>query len=549
MIRPDLRTALAAVIALAAAVATEQLVRYDLHSRVSTIDITLTSARQGPAEVHVYYQRPPASRGFDTSRFIKQPVTLHGGKQRVTIKMGDTLADLFLVAFETGNAPLTLQSVVFTSHYAPPIKLTGADLLAYFKANDAHTVTEGGGPGVTLTSSSGMASLVSTRPIRFSNPPLRYGLGALAGLLLFFLVLRFDPSRSIALVQLQTRGGAAQSHSLELDGLRGLAALSVVADHTWGLFTGSGLVGVWIFFALSGYLLAIPFVRRPELAFDGDRLQRYFFRRLARIIPMYYTTIFIFYMASGKVQWAIPHLVFVQGDGHLWTIPQEMLFYLLLPGVMIGMALLIRFSFAAAFAALLVATAWLLWDPYTIPFLMNGNPHLRPPFVGWFLGGICVSYLLNHAEGQGHLERLGEGVRRPVGWLALVILVGVFVCGSVTIASDWAGRRVNLAWDYKPYFGAAAAFLVFAAVYARNSAYGAVLRFAPLRSFGIIGFSAYLLHPLLLEVIRKFSSFYLGFVPTGFGFFAATTVLTWFVAGFTFSLIERPFLERPRPTA
>jgi len=537
---------LALAIAAAAMLFTERLIRYDLLSRIAAVEATLSGS--GPAELRLYYQRPPATRSFTNKRMVKQAITLGRDKQRITTNLQDELAVLLLIDIETRGQPVFLNSLIFKNHYAPAVKLTQKDLLTFFKPDGDTTLTKSGQSGVKLDSTTQPVSLVSVRKIEFSNGFLQHGLSALVGVLIFFLVQRFDASRIPALAQLSANNDGAKTHSYELDGLRGLAALFVVADHTWGLFSGSGVVGVWIFFALSGYLLAIPFIRRPEMVFRGNQLLRYFFRRLARIIPMYYTAIFIYYLAAGNVKWAVPHLLFVEGDGHLWTIPQEMLFYLLLPLVMIGMALLIRVRFIVALSVLLALTLWLLWHVNDIPIHINGRPGSRPPFIGWFLAGICVSYILNHDVPMARLGRFQDSLKKPLGMAALLLLAGGFVMGSVTLSSEWAGNRMHPGFDFKSYYGLAAAFLVFAAVYARDSVYGAVLRFKPLRSFGIIGFSAYLMHPLLLELIKKTTTFYLGFPLAGFLLFATTTLLTWFVAVFTFSLIEHPFLARQPET-
>ena len=90
-------------------------------------------------------------------------------------------------------------------------------------------------------------------------------------------------------------------------------------------------------------------------------------------------------------------------------------------------------------------------------------------------------------------------------------------------------------------FPALAGILAFAAVYARNSVYGSILRFKPFRSFGIIGYSAYLLQPLLIDVLRKLSVFYVGLDLNGVPLFVLTTLVTWLVASFTYNLIEYPF--------
>src|ERR1035437_7461 len=83
----------------------------------------------------------------------------------------------------------------------------------------------------------------------------------------------------------------------QLDGLRGLAALVVLAHHYW---PGSALwdptggrIGVDFFFVLSGFLITRSLVRdRAEAPGNPwPRLLRFYVRRVRRIIPLFYTTL------------------------------------------------------------------------------------------------------------------------------------------------------------------------------------------------------------------------------------------------------------------
>src|SRR3954447_20813216 len=92
----------------------------------------------------------------------------------------------------------------------------------------------------------------------------------------------------------------ARNHAL--DGLRGLAALGVLTLHVWmftvqgahgrhelvSLLPGELRLGVVLFFVLSGFLLAGPWVAS---ALDGRRvppLGRFAVKRAARIVPGYW---------------------------------------------------------------------------------------------------------------------------------------------------------------------------------------------------------------------------------------------------------------------
>ncbi|MGH2899462.1 MAG: acyltransferase family protein, partial [Solirubrobacteraceae bacterium] len=108
----------------------------------------------------------------------------------------------------------------------------------------------------------------------------------------------------------QTAGGShtqKDRRSASLDGLRGIAALSIFAFHGW-LYTmpapdatdRSSLgdyavhelrLGLVLFFVLSGFLLSRPWF---AAALDGRRppdLRRYARARAARILPAYYVAL------------------------------------------------------------------------------------------------------------------------------------------------------------------------------------------------------------------------------------------------------------------
>src|SRR3989337_2854090 len=78
-----------------------------------------------------------------------------------------------------------------------------------------------------------------------------------------------------------------------VDGLRGLAALLVVFDHTvgngWGLGAWSQQNhGIAIFAILTGFLLSGPFLRARLDGRPGPRVGTFLRNRVARIYPGYW---------------------------------------------------------------------------------------------------------------------------------------------------------------------------------------------------------------------------------------------------------------------
>lgn len=129
-----------------------------------------------------------------------------------------------------------------------------------------------------------------------------------------------------------------------LDGLRFIAAFIVFVSHfsnATGLFgfvlgQGAGQVGVMLFFLLSAFLIGwlyLPFSFTIKRAGDFSR------RRAARVLPLYFLIVLLFWFAyklygpespisSVQDSNLFEHLFLVRGQSIFWTIPVEIHFYL-----------------------------------------------------------------------------------------------------------------------------------------------------------------------------------------------------------------------------
>jgi peptidoglycan/LPS O-acetylase OafA/YrhL len=128
------------------------------------------------------------------------------------------------------------------------------------------------------------------------------------------------------------------SRLTSLDGLRGLAVLSVVLFHTlrlqnagvfgeiWKRFHGSAWAGVDLFFVLSGFLIT-------GILLDSRGQENYFrnfyARRTLRIFPLYYTVLAVallvvpFVVGFPRLPAAYPRLL--ENQLWLWTYTQNYL--------------------------------------------------------------------------------------------------------------------------------------------------------------------------------------------------------------------------------
>jgi peptidoglycan/LPS O-acetylase OafA/YrhL len=161
---------------------------------------------------------------------------------------------------------------------------------------------------------------------------------------------------------------AGRSRLLALDGLRGLAALAVLAFHCWlyarpspsmdvtsatGHVWIEGRLGLVLFFVLSGFLLYGPWLRAARHRGSSPDLRRYLVRRAARIVPAYYLavagSVALLWDSAGTPGVRLPpagtlplFAVFAQNldpssvmtlDPPTWTVALEVAFYLVLPGL------------------------------------------------------------------------------------------------------------------------------------------------------------------------------------------------------------------------
>jgi peptidoglycan/LPS O-acetylase OafA/YrhL len=229
--------------------------------------------------------------------------------------------------------------------------------------------------------------------------------------------------------------GLDRGRSSGLDGLRAFASVLVVAFH---LNTVSGVSfgpldpiirggdsGVYLFFALSGYLLYRPFVRGPV------DVGSYGLKRAGRIIPGYFVALAGLTLLTGSrlpIEHPLPYLTMsasydipLRGFlGNAWTLSAEVLFYLSLP-LLARMALgrEVRILVGLAVASMVAATIHRL-------ALTDAN--------AWMLGTYPLVF---YAFVPGMVLAVLE-VRRPStfarlrGWPYLVVGIVYLVTGALT---------------------------------------------------------------------------------------------------------------------
>jgi peptidoglycan/LPS O-acetylase OafA/YrhL len=360
-----------------------------------------------------------------------------------------------------------------------------------------------------------------------------------------------------------------------LDGLRALAALSVVCFHVWlyrfpdpTRIRQSSLLdnvlsdfrlGLILFFVLSGYLLYRGFARAALRRDQPVDVGVYALRRAARILPAYYLamlgTFVLLWGAHGTPGVRLPDggdlalfAFFAQNySSHTiltfnpvtWTLCLEVLFYALLP--LLG-AIGYRWSRGRARRQALLVGGLIVfgvaWNAGV--YLLGGNmlaTKALPAYLPYFGLGMLLALWVERS-----LARTGEPPRvGPRTTLALV-LVGIagVVCNGVWHASAAADAvpLVTGALQNLPA-GIGFATLLAAVVLGRGPA-TAWIHAQPLAKVGLISYGIYLWHvPLMLFGIR------LGVLPHAFVPRLVVVVAVASAAGAaSWLLVERVMLAR-----
>lgn len=208
----------------------------------------------------------------------------------------------------------------------------------------------------------------------------------------------------------------------QIDGLRFIAITSVVLFHIYSaldhgaihppLHLNEGLArrGVELFFAISGFILGVPFATHHLLNGPSIRLKQYFLRRLTRLEPPYFLS-FPLWMLMEWVVWRRPlsdmaphllanfvyqhNLIFGAFSGAVssvaWSLEVEVQFYILVP--LLSAVFWISHVWTRR-ALILMAMAGLA----AFGFPLNGNEHFHYSilyYLPFFLAGflICDLYL------------------------------------------------------------------------------------------------------------------------------------------------------------
>jgi peptidoglycan/LPS O-acetylase OafA/YrhL len=225
-----------------------------------------------------------------------------------------------------------------------------------------------------------------------------------------------------------------------LDALRGLAILLVLLRHSWPEQTGSaGVVGVVLFFTLSGYLIT-GLLTADIRKYGRVRYGRFYRNRALRLLPalvfmlLGFVVVTIIWDPVGDrptvwraVLVALSYTTDIPYDhgtialSHLWTVSVEEQFYLVWP-VILAVAIKLR-RIREALVLSSIAIVVLLLASYVVAEPRTIRIYTLP--TSW-----CLAMVIGAAAsfGMAHLERWLRATRRLSllsGIAAFVLLIGL----------------------------------------------------------------------------------------------------------------------------
>lgn len=383
-----------------------------------------------------------------------------------------------------------------------------------------------------------------------------------------------------------------------VEGLRALAATSIVVVHVWGFGAGHALgsgriayafstlaVGVTLFFTLSGFLLYRPFAASIARGRPHMPIRAYLRNRALRIVPAYWVILVItglvfaaagtrdaagnlglgrltdplaFFQAAFLLQDYRPSTVVV-AIGPAWSLAVEVVFYCVLPVLVLGAL------WASRFARDRTGRVLVLLAPPLLLLLvgLSGKhaAHLSPgsPLAGYnadwhsviersfwaqadlFTFGMAVAVLYTEVvDGRIVLPRYWRQAAVGLGLLVFLPCAATMHEGEQSYLLQNTGEALGIG-------------LLFAAIIIPDLAAARPLRAVrlletrPLVAAGVVSYSLFLWHdPVILWLQQRNLTF------GGWAGLPVNLVIVGVVAGalsaLTYRFVELPALQRKRST-
>lgn len=318
-------------------------------------------------------------------------------------------------------------------------------------------------------------------------------------------------------------GGFRLGYRGDVEGLRGIAILLVIAAHAKVSWLQGGFVGVDVFYILSGYLITGLLVQEASTT-GRMRFANFYARRFRRLLPALFLMLAVTCVVAKLVipptelpsqisnatsaalwlsnfQFAFWNMDYFAPSAntalflHTWSLGVEEQFYLVWP-------LLVVLTLGAwkgvRAAARLARLKWLFAGIFLISFALSLYWTSRAPLLAFYLmpsrawqfalGGL-VFLAVGSPAFKVSTAFANAAWLSPAGWLGLgmIVIAGLMISPTAPYPGTWA---------LLPSFGAA---LVLVAGAQQRSLVAKFLSFRPLQALGRVSYSWYLWHwPVLV---------------------------------------------------
>jgi peptidoglycan/LPS O-acetylase OafA/YrhL len=332
-----------------------------------------------------------------------------------------------------------------------------------------------------------------------------------------------------------------------LDGLRGLAIALVLVAHVAGL-NGAGLVGVLLFFVLSGYLITGLLLREHRQTGRVD-LRQFYVRRALRLLPalLFFLTLFVVTVSIADLvppgeawrgvglgltyttnfalglQWGyVPELA------HLWTLAVEEQFYLAWPLLLLWLLRRPGGVSVSRVGLLIIAGACLRVLSVAFTTVYPVYVYAMPTtWIDCLLVGALLALVLERGADVRPSERSGWLISAlPVLSLAVLVAFGLDPGTYESTATYVTGI---------PLMAVAGGALIWALEVVRASAWRRVFGHPVARWLGTLSYGLYLYNSACILIVAQVMGEGLAARVVGLG---AAVVL----AVFSYAAVERPAL-------
>lgn len=306
----------------------------------------------------------------------------------------------------------------------------------------------------------------------------------------------------------------------DVEGLRAIAILLVVAMHAGFPWLPGGFVGVDVFFVLSGFLITGLLLK--EISETGQlRFLEFYVRRLRRLLPALLAMLLVVgFLASvllvpieqkaqssaaamaavwlSNIYFALGQLDYFQPGTetnlflHTWSLGVEEQFYLIWPALLIWLlgrgkeSGLVRVK-AGMIAVSITSLVFCIWCTYAAPQLA----FYMMPLRAWQFSTGALVWLYCNQSNQRLLQNKWQQIYLAIGWagLALIILSGTMLSSNIPYPGAYA---------ILPTLGGLG-IIISGSTGSLKTGVSRLLAIKPLQFIGRISYSWYLWHwPILL---------------------------------------------------